>query len=303
MLEHASRQRTRPTSRPTAGRVRVLGSVRNEGSERLVQAWRDRGLDVELLAPGEALAETQPGDTFVARLDVLPTLDGVEPGLLALLGLERRGVRVVNPPRALLAAHDKLRTAKLLGGAGVPHPATEVIRTLEESRALRPPVVVKPRFGSWGRDVFRCDDAAALARCIAEIRDRSWFRRHGALVQELVPPAGEDLRVLVANGRVVGAARRTAAPGEWRTNVSLGGALHAAGVPEDAGELARTAAAVTGLDLVGVDLMPAGGGTYTVLELNAAVEFDARYSVGGVDVYTAAAEALELSACARPRAR
>lgn len=83
---------------------------------------------------------------------------------------------------------------------------------------------------------------AALGVCLETIKDRAWSRRHGAIVQELVPSAGRDLRVIVAGGRVVGAAERVAAVGEWRTNVSLGGTLEPARLSEDAAELAATAA-------------------------------------------------------------
>jgi RimK family alpha-L-glutamate ligase len=291
VLDYAARRRRR-SIRETENRIRVLGSTENQGSEELVRAWCDLGLHAELVPPAAAAEDVRSGDVFVARLDVLPTLDGVEPGLLALLLLERRGAHVVNPPRALLAAHDKLRTAKLLAAARLPHPRTTVLKEPADAAALRPPLVIKPRFGSWGRDVFRCDDAAAVAECVEAVRERSWFRRHGALVQELLPVGSRDLRVLVAGGRVVGAAEREAAEGEWRTNVSLGGTLRPAAVSVDAGELARTAAAVTGADFVGVDLVPTGDGTYAVLELNAAVDFDERYSLAGDDVYLAAADVL-----------
>jgi [lysine-biosynthesis-protein LysW]--L-2-aminoadipate ligase len=176
---------------------------------------------------------------------------------------------------------------------------------------LPPPVVVKPRFGSWGRDVFRCDDRDALERCIAVIRGRRWFRRHGAVVQALVPPRGCDLRLVVAGGRVVGAAERIAAAGEWRTNVSLGGSLRPVEPSWEARSLACAAAAAIGADLVGVDLLLGDDGRLVVLELNGAVDFDERYSLDGGDVYADVAESLglpgaapvELVSAARPERR
>jgi biotin carboxylase len=87
------------------------------------------------------------------------------------------------------------------------------------SRRLDFPLVLKPRFGSWGRDVTLCRDEDELRRALEQLRFRPWLRAHGALLQELVPPVGHDLRLVVAAGRVVGAARRDAAEGEWRTNV------------------------------------------------------------------------------------
>jgi glutathione synthase/RimK-type ligase-like ATP-grasp enzyme len=158
------------------------------------------------------------------------------------------------------------------------------------------PAVVKPRFGSWGRDVVRCADDEALALELERVARLPWFAAHGALVQELVPPRGFDLRILVAGGRVVGAIRRVAAPGEWRTNVALGARREAVDPPPDACELALACAGVAGIDLVGVDLLPlpAEGG-WVVLELNGAVDFTSDYS-GSDDVFTAATRELTRSA-------
>ena len=49
-----------------------------------------------------------------------------------------------------------------------------------------------------------------------------------------------------------------------------------------------------GTDLVGVDLLRRPDGTYTVLELNGAVEFTSEYSLSERDVYEETAEALGL---------
>lgn len=281
-------------------RIRVLGTADNKTSEVLAAAWRGLGLAAELVSPREALVTLRPDDTVVSRLDVLPTLDGIEPGLFGLFLLEHRGIRVINSAGALLGVHDKLRTARLLASAGVPHPRTALITRELWHSTIRPPLVIKPRYGSWGRDVYRCANDAALADCLDAIETTAWFKRQGAISQELVPPCGHDLRVLVANCRVIGAAERVAAPGEWRTNVSLGGTLRPAELSEAAVELARTAAAAVDADLVGVDLLPYAGG-YVVLELNGAVDFDQRYSINGNDIFAEAARALDLAPQRRPR--
>ena len=273
----------------------VVGSATNETNVALARQWRWRELDAVRAEPHEALRLLRRTDVALGRLDVLPSLDGVEPGLLSLLWLERRGVRMLNRAGALVVVHDKLRTARRLQAVGIPHPRTDVVRHAQDLLALEPTLVLKPRFGSWGRDVLLCSDRDELARARDLIRTRGWFRRHGVLAQALLPSPGHDLRVIVAGGHVIGAAERTARPGEWRTNVSLGGSLRPAAVPADARALAVRAAAATGMDLVGVDLLPSRRG-FVVLELNGAVDFDERYSLGGRDVYAASAQALGLLA-------
>jgi RimK family alpha-L-glutamate ligase len=228
-------------------------------------------------------------------LDVMSALDGIEPGLAEIAALERRGIRVLNRPAALLAAHDKRQTALRLAEAGIPHPRTLHTTSLDEVRALVPPFVLKPRFGSWGQDVVVCRDAGEVERSLATIGRRGWFRRHGLLVQDFVPPLGYDLRVVVAGDRVVGAGRREAAAGEWRTNVALGGRFISAAPPAEAGALAIDAARAIGADLVGVDLLPDPEHGYVVIEVNGAVDFnDDEESLAGRNVYADTADALEI---------
>lgn len=254
-----------------------------------------RGVSFEILEPEQALATLGRGDAALGRLDVLPTLDGVDDGLWALGSLAASEVRTLNRASALLAAHDKLLTARLLQRAGLPHPHTRLLSPGERLPELRPPLVVKPRFGSWGTDVARFDDPAALRRHVRELELRPWFRAHGALVQELVPVQGRDLRVVVAGGVVVGAIERVAARGEWRTNVALGAERRPVEPPPLACMLATSAAAAAGADLVGVDLLPDGQGGWTVLELNGAVEFTVEYGLDRDPFVAAAWEIARLS--------
>lgn len=254
-----------------------------------------RGVSFEILEPEQALAALGRGDAALGRLDVLPTLDGVDDGLWALGSLAASEVRTLNRASALLAAHDKLLTARLLQRAGLPHPRTRLLSPGDSLPELRPPLVVKPRFGSWGKDVARFDDLTALRRHVRELELRPWFRAHGALVQELVPVQGRDLRVVVAGGVVVGAIERVAARGEWRTNVALGAARRPVEPPPLACMLATSAAAAAGADLVGVDLLPDGQGGWTVLELNGAVEFTIDYGLDRDPFVAAAWEIARLS--------
>ncbi len=246
-----------------------------------------------VLSPAQALARLQPGDVALGRLDVLQTLDGIEPGLWTLERLAASGVRVLNGRRSLVAAHDKLATAQALFAASLPHPRSVHVAPWLPVPELEPPLVLKPRFGSWGRDVVRCDDPESIEQALAELESRPWFEATGALAQRLVTPRGYDLRLVVARGRVVGAVRRVAAPGEWRTNVALGARREPVAPPPEACQVALRAAAAIGADLVGVELLPADVGTWVVLELNGAVDFTSAYSLDD-DAFAAATDALRV---------
>jgi [lysine-biosynthesis-protein LysW]--L-2-aminoadipate ligase len=160
------------------------------------------------------------------------------------------------------------------------------------------PVVLKPRFGSWGRDVELCRTPDELEEALALARSRPWFREHGAIAQELIEPRGHDLRVVVAGGRVVGSAARVALPGEWRTNAALGANVIPAVAPPLAQGLAVAAVEAVGADLAGVDLLPTRNG-WVVLEVNGAVDFRPLYAWGR-DVYADAIAAV-LDAAERRR--
>lgn len=247
-----------------------------------------RSADWLLIDPVRALKVLRRGDVALARLDVRQTLDGIEMGMEALGELSARGVTLLNDPSVLLSTHDKLLTARLLDGAGVAHPETRLVTVASSNPEWIGPVVVKPRFGSWGLHVARCDSVDALRRHLDAIAEHRWVRSCGAIVQSLVPPSGFDLRLVVARRRVVGAVLRISPEGEWRTNVALGARRVPTTPPAEAIRLAVDAADAVNGSLVGVDLLPGRGGGWVVLEVNGAVEFTTDYSFAG-DVFAAAA--------------
>jgi len=273
-----------------AMRVALAAHHHNETNLRLVEA-APAGVDFEIVPPAGTLGLLGPGDAVLARLDVLPSLEGIEPGIWEIGRLEAEGIHVLNRVRTLLATHDKLQTSRILHAASLPHPRTAHMVAARARSPIDPPVVVKPRFGSWGKDVTLCESRADLATCLEELSTRSWFRRQGVLVQELIPPLGYDLRLVVAAGQVVGAVRRNAAEGEWRTNVALGAEREPTTPPQAAREIAIAAAAAVEGDLVGVDLMPTHEGGWVVIEINGAVEFTDEYSIDR-DVFPAVVDAL-----------
>ena len=264
----------------------ALVAHRRTGTNALLA---ERGATI--VTPRDALKTLGPGDAALARLDVRPSLDGIEPGLWSLRKLARQGVAVLNPPDALVAMHDKLETALRLRAVNLPHPRTAFLPAAASPAGIELPVVIKPRFGSWGKHVHLCTTRRSLRRCLQQLRDEPWFREQGAIAQELIEPTGLDLRVLVAGGEVVGAITRVAAQGEWRTNVALGGTRYPALPGRRARSLALAAAAAVGADLVGVDLLPRGR-SHVVLELNGAVDFTVDYTLDGNDVFTQALLAL-----------
>jgi RimK family alpha-L-glutamate ligase len=273
----------------------AIVAQRRTATNVALAAAAPRGVDARILTPEQAASLLRPGAAALGRLDVVEGLDGVEDGFWALGSLAGRGVRVLNRAGALLAAHDKMLTARVLTRAGLSHPRTRILHPGGVVPDWEGPVVVKPRFGSWGRDVELCEDEVALRRHLHSLEHRLWFQRHGAVLQELVPPAGSDLRVVVAAGVPVGAIARVAAVGEWRTNIARGGTRVAVEPPSEALELAVRAADAAGAELLGVDLLPDGAGGHTVLELNGAVDFTREYRIDR-DPFVAAAAELALAA-------
>jgi tetrahydromethanopterin:alpha-L-glutamate ligase len=238
---------------------------------------------VDLLATDGVLVRMMPPGSLeqvVFRMD-------------ALHRVAASGVPVLNPPRAVEAAVDKYLTLALLAASGVPVPptwagqsATAALAAFEE---LGGDVVVKPLFGSEGRGLIRISDRELAWRTFHALE------RLGAILylQQFIRHPGYDLRVFVLRGSVLGSMRRHATPGEWRTNVSLGGRAEPFSPDAEAQRLAIDAARALGAEMAGVDLIPdPDRGRLTILEVNAVPGWRGLSRVTGIDVAAAVLVAL-----------
>ena len=209
-----------------------------------------------------------------------------------LHALRESGVPVINDARAIERCVDKSMTSFLLARAGIRNPATwvteqpAVARRIVERELANGPLVLKPLFGSQGRNlrlITKPDDlpdpgAVAgvyyLQRFVGVERDGG-FR---------------DFRLLVWQGRVIAAMMRHAP--HWITNVKRGGRPVAVVADHAMHELALGAAAAVGADLAGVDILYDADDQPTVLEVNSMPAWSGLQTVTSVQIASVIASGL-----------
>jgi RimK family alpha-L-glutamate ligase len=225
-------------------------------------------------------------DALIVRVVPPGSLDQIVFRIDAVHLLADKGVVVVNRPRCLERTIDKHWTTRLLADAGIPTPRTFVTERAERAMEAFPAfgdAVIKPLLGSGGRGVLRVSDPDLAWRAFRTLEQQ----RAVIYMQEFVAHGRHDLRLLVAGGRIVAAARREG--DGWKSNVAAG-AVARAHVPSDSqADLARRAAAVVEADYAGVDLLEAEDGRLLVTEVTGIPGWSGLQETTTVDVAAAIA--------------
>jgi ribosomal protein S6--L-glutamate ligase len=198
--------------------------------------------------------------------------------------LERGGVGVLNPARAIESCVDKYLTAARLVEAGLPTPTTYVCERADDAWAafesLGRRAVVKPLFGAEGRGVMLVEHPELAYRTFRTLEQMQAV----ALVQEFIPTPGYDVRAFVLGGEVIASMRRWQPAGDFRANVTQGGRSERVELDAAMTSMAVRSAAAVGAVMAGVDLMPTTDGRLLVLEVNSSPGFRALSASTGVDV-------------------
>jgi len=283
--------------------VAILSAGRGWHTDELQRAAAARGHRTCLLpiraltarvggSPRVAAVGTPLEDCDAVLLRIIPrgSLEQTIFRLDALHRLERLGVPVLNPARAIEQTVDKFLTSALLEDAGLRTPRTVVAERLDDAMAAfhaMGDVIVKPLFGSNGRGLVRVSDEEIAYRVFRALE----LERAVYYVQQALPHEGRDLRVFVLGRRVLAAMWRSAAG--WRTNIARGGRAERVELPAAYAELSLAAARAVGADYAGVDLLPTADGEVHVLEVNGIPGWRGLQDTTGVDVAGAIVEHLE----------
>ena len=183
---------------------------------------------------------------YITATHILEHIHGVGPGRAL----------VVNNPAAVRNAPEKLLVTHY-PDLMPPTLVTWDVAAIRDFRAKWGDIIVKPLFGNGGAGVFRIrqDDPnlnALLEMHFARSREPLMIQRYEPAVRK------GDKRIILVDGRPVGAIDRIPAEGETRSNMHVGGRPVRAALPARDREICATLGPVRrdqGLIFVGIDVI------------------------------------------------
>lgn len=267
-------------------------------TNRLVEAAKKRGHDpkvVNVLKCYMNITSNQPAVYYKHKntkeqLDfdaIIPRIGAsiTQYGTAVLRQFEIGGVYSVNESVAISRSRDKLRAHQLLARKGIGMPITSYAHSADATEDLikfvgGAPLLVKLTESTQGKGVLLAEtnkQAEGLINAFLSLHTNF-------LVQEFIKEAsGSDVRCFVIGDKVVAAMMRSAAEGEFRSNLHMGGSTEIVKLQPEERAVAVRAAKVLGLDVAGVDIVRSAHGPL-VLEVNSSPGLEGIESATGLDI-------------------
>ena len=277
--------------------------IRLYSTSRLYESAKDRGHDTEVVSYLRCymnIAKAKPRVFFQGRqmnFDVvIPRIAATWTfyGAAVVRQFELTGTLSANSSSSISRSRDKLRALQLIGNSGVEMPVTGYVHLSRDIESVlntvgQPPYVIKLLEGTQGRGVVLTETMEAAISAIETMKKID----ANILIQEFISESkGEDIRAIVVGDKVVASMKRKAKPGEFRSNVHLGGTVENYELNKQEEESAIKAAKVLGLSVAGVDLIQSNRGPL-VLEVNSSPGLEGIEKASGVDVADKIIEYLE----------
>ncbi len=263
-------------------RLVILSRNKNlYSTKRLVEAAEQRGHEVRVIDHMKCVLVSEQGKPHIYyNGKELINVDAVVPrigasatfyGTAVVRQFEMMKIFTAVESQALVRSRDKLRSLQIMSRAGIGIPKTAFafspkdvdIDMLIESVGGAP-CVVKLLEGTQGIGVILAENKKAVKSVIEA------FLKLDAqiLVQEFIAESnGADIRAFIVDGQIVGAMKRQAKEGEFRSNLHRGGSAEVIQLTKEERETAIKAAKKLGLGIAGVDMLQSNRGPL-VIEVN-----------------------------------
>ena len=277
--------------------------IRLYSTSRLYESAKNRGHDTEVVSYLRCymnIAKAKPRIFFQGRqmnFDVvIPRIAATWTfyGAAVVRQFELMGALSANSSASISRSRDKLRALQLIGNSGVEMPVTGYVHLSRDIESVlntvgQPPYVIKLLEGTQGRGVVLTETMEAAISAVETMKKID----ANILIQEFISESkGEDIRAIVVGDKVVASMKRKAKPGEFRSNVHLGGSVENYELNDLEKENAVKAAKVLGLSVAGVDLIQSNRGPL-VLEVNSSPGLEGIEKASGIDVADKIIEYLE----------
>ncbi|MBM1814508.1 30S ribosomal protein S6--L-glutamate ligase [Pseudosulfitobacter pseudonitzschiae] len=276
-------------------RIAVLSREDNYSTNRLVEVGEARGHTVEVIDTTRcymAINTMAPEVHYDGKR--LPRYDAIVPrigasitpyGTAVIRQFETIGTYCVNGSAGITASRDKLHAHQVLASKRIGMPTTAFAASPKDTGNLiglvgAAPLIVKLLESTQGKGVVLAETKKAAESVIDAFRGL----RANFLVQQFVKEAaGEDIRCLVIDGKVVASMKRTGAEGDFRSNLHRGGSAKTVRITKEERDTALRAARAFGLGKAGVDLLRSETGP-KVLEVNSSPGFEGIEKATGKDI-------------------
>ncbi len=286
-------------------KIVVLSRNKNlYSTKRLVEAGTVRGHEVLVLDHLKCYVALEKGKpTIHYNGENIAGVDAIIPrigasvtfyGTAIVRQFEMMGVFSANESQAITRSRDKLRSMQILAREGIGMPITGFARNAKDVGDLirmvgGTPLVIKLLEGTQGIGVVLAETKKAAESVI----EAFYGLEVNILVQEYIKEAGgSDIRAFVVDGHVVGAMKRQAKEGEFRSNLHRGGTASLVNLTREERYTALKAAKALGLTVAGVDMLRSKRGPL-VMEVNSSPGLEGIEGATKVDIAGKIIEYLE----------
>lgn len=264
-------------------------------TQRLVEAGEKKGHEMVILDHSKCdlvIEKKKPG--IIYKGSMVENVDAVIPrigasvtffGTAVVRQFEMMKVFTAIESQALVRSRDKLRSLQILSRAGLGLPKTVFTNYSRNVKDIvksvgGAPLVIKLLEGTQGLGVVLAENDNAAESVIEAFNGL----KARVIVQQYIEEAkGSDIRAFVVDGVVVGAMKRQAKKGEFRSNLHRGGSATVIELSEEEENAALKAARVMGLGIAGVDMLQSNHGPL-ILEVNSSPGLEGIEAATGKDI-------------------